>query len=502
MSHTFHFPNLWDGKAHDAVVTERHDIALLFDATNCNPNGDPDTGNMPRLQPDTLRGLVTDVCLKRKVRNFWGLYPPAATGYDIFIRESAILGNVMTSSHLALLENRCSDMLQKLLTEGFLSPESRQEVAAALKATERKDWPQKSDGCEDFVSKACKGKYDYSPMLAKIVACLTPNPDVPQEVREALKGVTIADDQRTDAEAWKAVEKACNDAFPKSVRAGQKKLVLKLAKEAFESNAPESLLAGFAKLEMEKANRDALCQTFADVRAFGAVVSTDGPLEGSFYGQIRGPLQITFAESLDKILQLDFSITRCATASEPKKKKDGEETKTAAESSDNRTMGRKHAVPYGLYRCHIHFTPAFAAKTHFTYADLDNFLFALTRCLGDFNVDGSSARPGGMRVVGLVDFQHKDALGNAPAHKLFGLVKVSGKKDSEEKFNSGSEFPGGLHDYTGSAPDGSIYVQKNKYEQVVACSDIKPQPKDGNEAVAAITARRIIWEIPVASEQS
>jgi CRISPR-associated protein Cas7/Csd2 subtype I-C len=262
---------------------------------------------------------------------------------------------------------------------------------------------------------------------------------------------------------------------------------------------------------MEEANRDALCETFADVRAFGAVVSTDGPLKGSFYGQIRGPLQITFAESLDKILQLDFTITRCAEASEPKMRKDGEEAETASESSDNRTMGRKHVVPYGLYRCHIHFSPSFAAKTGFTYGDLDNFLFALTRCLGGFNVDGSSARPGGMRVVSLVDFEHKDALGNAPAHKLFELVKASGIKfsqqeakaesnpDLEGKFkSSGSEFPQGLHDYAGSAPDGPIYVERNKYEQVVACSRTKPLPKDGNEAVSPITAHRLIWdwEIP------
>ena len=71
MSYTYHFPTLWTGKSDTDVVTERHDIVLLFDATNCNPNGDPDTGNMPRLQPDTLHGLVTDVCLKRKVRNFF-----------------------------------------------------------------------------------------------------------------------------------------------------------------------------------------------------------------------------------------------------------------------------------------------------------------------------------------------------------------------------------------------------------------------------------------------
>ena len=208
---------------------------------------------------------------------------------------------------------------------------------------------------------------------------------------------------------------------------------------------------------------------------------------------------------------MDFSITRCAVANEKEAEKKGD---------DNRTMGRKYAVPYGIYRCHIHFSPAFAAKTGFTYADLDNFLFALTRCLGDFNVDGSSARPGGMRVVGLVDFQHKDALGNAPAHKLFDLVNVRGVKicvgddgkpvdpqqpetEGRDAFigkwvfkSSGSEFPQSLSDYSGGGPDGPIYVQKNDYGQVIACSVQKPSPKGGNDPIAAITARRIIWEIP------
>jgi Cas7 group CRISPR-associated protein Csh2 len=94
-----------DGKTAADHVAERHDIVLLFDATKANPNGDPDTGNMPRLQPDTLRGLVTDVCLKRKVRNFFSLYnpdgmlrsDPPPTGYEIFIRENAILQQVMES---------------------------------------------------------------------------------------------------------------------------------------------------------------------------------------------------------------------------------------------------------------------------------------------------------------------------------------------------------------------------------------------------------------------
>ncbi len=414
MSNSYHFPTLWTGKSDTAVVTERHDIALLFDATNCNPNGDPDTGNMPRLQPDTLRGLVTDVCLKRKVRNFFARYTTTGSlmgeadqpedRYHLFIKEGSV---IQTLVEAPTLEEKA-----KIISRTY-------EVEGGMLTDE--DWKKANEKSKRKKEGGKEGQTD---------------------------------------------------------KKGSKK----------EKNLSEY---------RDRAYRDALCQTYFDVRYFGQVVSTEGPLKGSFYGQIRGPLQITFAESLNKILQLDFSITRCAVSNEKEAEK---------KDDDNRTMGRKHTVPYGLYRCHIHFSPAFAAKTNFTYADLDNFLFALTRCLGDYNVDGSSARPGGMRVVGLVDFQHKDALGNAPAHKVFELVKAAGIKLSQEeakaksspdlegKFkSSGSEFPQGLHDYADSAPDGPIYVEKNKYEQVIACSATKPPPKDGNEAVSPITARRLIW---------
>ena len=384
MSHTYHFPTLWTDKSPTAVVTERHDIALLFDATNCNPNGDPDTGNMPRLQPDTLRGLITDVCLKRKIRNFFarnrttgeltGEDEQAENRYNLFIREGAVI--------------------QRQLETPILDGKAKAE----------------------FLTFNAKGK------------------------------------QLTNDE-WKKV---------------------------FKIKKQPSDLAEFH----DRAYRNALCDAYFDIRFFGAVVSTEGPLRGSFYGQIRGPLQITFAESLDKILQLDFSITRCAVANEAEAEKKGD---------DNRTMGRKHIVPYGLYRCHIHFSPAFAAKTGFTYADLDNLLFALTRCLGDYNVDGSSARPGGMRVVGLVDFEHRDALGNAPAHKLFDLVKAEGKKDPAGMFASRSEFPQGLDDYSGSAPDGDLYVVKNAYGLVTQVTPVRPENQNGNDA--PIQARRLIWEI-------
>jgi CRISPR-associated protein Csd2 len=389
------------GNSDTDIVAERHDIVLLFDASNCNPNGDPDTGNMPRLQPDTLRGLVTDVCLKRKVRNFFARHKttgdlmgesvPPEGRYNLFIREGAVIETMLTD---VPLRDRAKEIFKTYEVDGNKLTDD--DWKKATEKSKKKKGNTEEDGTNKKVGKKEKNLSEYG----------------------------------------------------------------------------------------DRAFRDALSEAYFDVRYFGAVVSTTGPLKGSFYGQIRGPLQITFAESLDKILQLDFSITRCAVANEAEAETKGD---------DNRTMGRKHVVPYGLYRCHIHFSPAFAAKTGFTYADLDNFLFALTRCLGDFNVDGSSARPGGMRVVGLVDFEHRDALGNAPAHKLFGLVKAEGKKDAAGMFGSGSDFPQSLDDYHGSAPDGELFVVKNSYGLVTQVSPVRPDNQNGNES--PITARRLIWEI-------
>jgi len=404
MSLHHNFIALPNGKQPTDVVAERHDIALLFDATNCNPNGDPDTGNMPRLQPDTLKGLVTDVCLKRKIRNFFAQYKTDGT---------------------AIGETR--------------TPEANQHL---------------------FIKEGA------------VIQRQLESPALDDEAKKAFLKYSVGGKSLTD-EDWK--------------KAGTKSKIPK--KDKVDAGQPDENAAKKTKGNdlgefRDRAYRDALCSAFFDIRYFGQVVSTEGPLKGSFYGQIRGPLQITFAESLDKILQLDFSITRCAVANEAEAEKKGD---------DNRTMGRKHAVPYGLYRCHIHFSPAFAAKTGFTYGDLDNFFFALTRMMGDYGVDGSSARPGGMRVVGLVDFQHLTALGNAPAHKLFSLVEVNRLPTDNGNF---SEFPADLNDYVGTAPDGEIYTITNPYGLVTSCTAEKPASKDGNSPKAVIMARRLIWDIP------
>ncbi|MBI5388331.1 MAG: type I-C CRISPR-associated protein Cas7/Csd2 [Verrucomicrobia bacterium] len=405
------------GKKASETVKERHDIVLLFGATKCNPNGDPDSGNMPRVQPDSLRGLVTDVCLKRKVRNVFALfYPdgtpipqdsPAQARYDLFVREGAVFERLLAKNNS--LEARAKEIFMGYKVEGLTFDEKSWKLAnpAVEKKTRRGKQSEAADGSEG----------------------------TPEDSKE----------EAQPKKAGKAVDKRYDE---------------------------------FG----ERAFRDALCQTYFDVRYFGQVVSTEGPLKGSFYGQIRGPVQFTFAESLDKVLPLDATITRCAVASEKEAEK---------KDDDNRTMGRKFGVDYGLYRCHIHFSPAFAAKTGFTYYDLDNFFFALTRMFGDYNVDIAAARAGGMRLVGLVDFQHQSALGNAPAHRLFERVNVSGKRverNPKMLFSRGndeySEFPAGLHDYDGEAPEGDLYFNER---------DGKLIPGKNKEGTSNITARLLVW---------
>lgn len=378
-------------------VAERHDIVLLFDATKANPNGDPDTGNMPRLQPDTLRGLVTDVCLKRKVRNFFSLYnpdgmlrsDPPPTGYEIFIRENAILQQLMESPAIKVIA-------KQIFIDEFHLTEAQWDGKPAKKpkgkAKKAKDAAASASGTEQSVAV-----------------------DSSAEAPEAAA---------TDANAGGTVD---------------------------------------VKDMYDRAMRDALCRAFFDLRAFGGVISTEGPLKGSFYGQIRGPLQFAFAESLDRILQLDATITRCAVAS-VKEKPDGSES----EETGNRTMGRKHVVNYGLYRTHIYFSPAFAAKTGFTYYDLDNFFFALMNMFRDDTAAGRA----GMRVVGLVDFQHTSALGNEHSHKLFDLVKVARTDDRAER-----DFPNSLNDYLGEAPVGTVR-----------------EVGDGASKRPTVTANRLVWE--------
>ena len=256
------------------AISHRYDFVYLFDVTNGNPNGDPDAGNLPRLDPETGLGLVTDVCLKRKIRNFVALVRGDDPGYRIYMSEHAVLN----------LQNR--------------------EAYAAL---DLKSEPKK----------------------------------LPKKEEDA-HGLT----------QW-------------------------------------------------------MCRNFFDIRAFGAVMSTEVNV-----GQVRGPIQFTFAQSQDQIVPLEITITRSSVTNE----KDAEK--------NDRTMGRKHIVPYGLYRAHGFISARLANDSRKGTGFSEEDLALLWRALAEmFDHDRSAAR-GEMTARGLIVFEHESDLGNAPATKLFERVCV------------------------------------------------------------------------------
>lgn len=264
------------------AITNRYEFVYLFDVTNGNPNGDPDAGNMPRLDPDSSKGLVTDVCLKRKIRNFVELTEENHQGFEIYVKEKGILN---------LQNKKAYDALS-------IKPESKKLPKDEAKAREVTAW---------------------------------------------------------------------------------------------------------------------MCKNFFDVRTFGAVMTTEVNS-----GQVRGPVQLAFAKSIDPIIPLEISITRMAVTTEKE---------SEAQAGGNRTMGRKHIVPYGLYRVHGFVSAKLAEKTGFSDDDLAKLWQALTLM---FEHDRSAAR-GEMAARKLVVFKHADALGSAPAHVLFDRVKVervNGEQDT------------------------------------------------------------------------
>jgi len=263
-------------------ITRRYEFVPYFDVQDGNPNGDPDAGNLPRIDAETGIGLVTDVCLKRKVRNYIlqtkGNQPP----HEIYVKEKAILNEQHKRAYQAI---------------------------GAGEMVEKKEAKKRTGG------------------------------DVVEEARQ-----------------W-------------------------------------------------------MCQTFYDIRAFGAVMTT-----GINCGQVRGPIQMTFARSVEPIVTLEHSITRMAVTTEEE---------AAKQQGDNRTMGRKYTVPYGLYRAYGFVSPFLAQQTGFSADDLELFWQALEQM---FEHDRSAAR-GLMSTRALVIFEHKSALGSRPAHQLFQRVTHRRRSD-------------------------------------------------------------------------
>ncbi len=273
-------------------IKNRYDFVFYFDVKDGNPNGDPDAGNLPRIDAETGNGLVTDVCIKRKVRNYVLMTKEEKPPFDIFIKEKSVLNLLIDKAHEA------------------------------------------------------------------------------EEVKEKEKG-----DKTEAARLW-------------------------------------------------------MCKNYYDIRAFGAVMST-----GKNAGQVRGPVQITFARSVDPIVALEHSITRVAKTTEERSETGGSE------------MGRKYTVPYGLYRAHGFVSAHLANQTGFNEDDLKLFWEAM---LNMFEHDRSAAR-GEMNTRKLIVFKHKTALGNAHTHELF--ERVTHKKLSD----------GPARDFS----DYEIYLDGNKFQETV-----------------------------------
>ncbi len=260
------------------AIKNRYDYVMLFDVTDGNPNGDPDAGNMPRVDPETMRGFVTDVSLKRKVRDFVEATKGNRPPYRIYVQHQSREG----STFLNALHDQAHDAIGTLKSARKNPPSAKKE----------------------------------------------------------------------EARQW-------------------------------------------------------MCDNFYDVRAFGAVMTT-----GTNAGQVRGPLQLTFARSVDSVSPTEVTITRVAKTTEARSEMEG-----------TTEMGRKSMIPYGLYVVHGFVSPSFAAQTGFSEDDLALFWQALLRMFED---DRSASR-GFMATRALIVFKHESPLGNAPAHELFERVQITRK---------------------------------------------------------------------------
>ena len=339
------------------IIKNRYDFVLLFDVKDGNPNGDPDAGNLPRVDPETSHGLVTDVCLKRKVRNYVQLAKSCVTGFDIYVKEKAVLGR----AHVAAFKE--------------LGIQLGEELTVSI-SNEVFNWLDENGVPEGLTISADEENNTFKLVVASDAD--------KKEIKEWLK----------ETKPPKVVKDSITD-------------VLKAAK----TRKPTA--------EEVEQGRDKMCQNFYDIRTFGGVLSLKSAPN---CGQVRGPVQLTFARSIDQVVPLEHSITRMAVATEAEAEK---------QQGDNRTMGRKFTIPYGLYRCHGFISAPLATQTGFTEDDLKLFWEALKNM---FEHDRSAAR-GQMAARKLVAFKHESAMGNAPAHKLFDLVKVAANSATPRDFS-------------------------------------------------------------------
>jgi CRISPR-associated protein Csd2 len=339
------------------TIQNRYDFVLFFDVKDGNPNGDPDAGNLPRIDPETGHGLVTDVCLKRKVRNFVQLAKEFKPPYDIYVKEKAVLGHAHVKAFKEL---------------GIqLGEESK-----ALISKEIYNWLDENGVPNGLTIDADEDSNTY----ALVVAADADKKEIKEWLKEAKPAKLVKD----------AIANVLKDA---------------------KSRRPTG--------EEVEQGREKMCQTYFDIRTFGGVLSLKSAPN---CGQVRGPVQLTFARSVDQVVPLEHSITRMAVATEAEAEK---------QQGDNRTMGRKFTISYALYRCHGFISAPLAAQTGFSEADLELFWQSLVNM---FEHDRSAAR-GQMSARKLVIFKHESKMGNAPAHSLFDLISAEASESPVRSFN-------------------------------------------------------------------
>jgi len=342
------------------LIKNRYDFVLLFDVTDGNPNGDPDAGNLPRVDAETGKGLVTDVCLKRKVRNYIQIVKGVEKPYDIYVKEKSVLGR----AHV----------------------EAFKELGIELGEGGKKEIP---DEWVEFLSEIS---------LPEGLS-LSEEENEEGSLRTFLH-IAFDFDKKVLTEFWKD-----NKEFAK--RNKEIKLFIDNLSKAVKSRKPKAV-------ETEK-GRKWMCDNYYDIRTFGAVLSLKSAPN---CGQVRGPIQLTFGRSVEPVIALEHSITRMAVATEAEAEKQG---------GDNRTMGRKFTVPYGLYLSKGFISAHLAEQTGFNETDLALFWEALKNM---FDHDHSAAR-GMMCTRKIIVFKHATALGNAPAYQLFDSIKI--EKNNKEK---------------------------------------------------------------------
>ncbi|MGI6585861.1 MAG: CRISPR-associated protein [Lutisporaceae bacterium] len=352
----------------------RHDFVLFFDVTDGNPNGDPDAGNLPRFDPETNYGFVTDVSLKRKIRDYVAMF----YNKEIYIQSKEALNTLYNK---AAIDLKYELPAVEIIDDGLWKWVC--DEAGAIFDTSIVDGNRIVEYKHRFEEKT-KNKQK-------------------SEIINRIKGEEIE--------------------LPKEIEDNFKKLIEKIVDKNSE-------IAELTKKDREVIS-NYMVRKYYDIRMFGAVLTA-----GTNAGQIRGPLQLTFARTLSPIFPRDITITRIAVTKESdKRKKDTE-------------MGRKHFIHYGLYRAHGFYNPKLAERLingedGFKNPVKDEDLKILWDALQNMFEVHHTSSSGEVRFRGLYIFSHDDETGKgkAHAHKLFDLVSTGLKNQSNPPRSFDDYYP-------------------------------------------------------------